>query len=296
MVRRPAVTAITPISLDHQAFLGDTLAAIAGEKAGILKPGVPGGDRPAAGRGRGGDRGPRRGGRRAALPLAPRMALRACRRGMRYEGERWRLDLPPPSLAGAHQIANAGTALACLEQLPRFSTAAGRASPTVCVISSGRRGCSAFAAARWSRRCRRLGILARRRPQPGAGEVLADAAGRLARPSALPVVGMLNTKDAAGSCAARAARRAALRRHDPGEENPLPAAESSSRRDSVGIAAAQIGIGATPQSAISCTSPAPMRILICGSLYFAGSSWPTTADARAQLLIQQIFEPGSFSN
>jgi dihydrofolate synthase/folylpolyglutamate synthase len=40
VVRRPAVTAITPVSLDHQAFLGDTVAAIAGEKAGILKPGV----------------------------------------------------------------------------------------------------------------------------------------------------------------------------------------------------------------------------------------------------------------
>src|SRR3984893_10099976 len=41
VVRRPALTAITPISLDHQAFLGDPIAAIAGEKAGILKPGVP---------------------------------------------------------------------------------------------------------------------------------------------------------------------------------------------------------------------------------------------------------------
>src|SRR5439155_25961304 len=41
VVRRPAVTAITPVSLDHQAFLGDTVAAIAAEKAGILKPGVP---------------------------------------------------------------------------------------------------------------------------------------------------------------------------------------------------------------------------------------------------------------
>src|SRR5438105_5878190 len=36
VVRRPAVTAITPVSLDHQAFLGDTVAAIAAEKAGIL--------------------------------------------------------------------------------------------------------------------------------------------------------------------------------------------------------------------------------------------------------------------
>ena len=47
----PAATAITPVSLDHQAFLGDTIAAIAGEKAGILKPGVPAiiGPQPAVG-------------------------------------------------------------------------------------------------------------------------------------------------------------------------------------------------------------------------------------------------------
>src|SRR3954462_5613617 len=41
VMRHPAATAITPISLDHQAFLGDTIAAIAGEKAGILKQGTP---------------------------------------------------------------------------------------------------------------------------------------------------------------------------------------------------------------------------------------------------------------
>ena len=37
----PAVSVITPIGLDHKQYLGDTLAAIAGEKAGIIKPGVP---------------------------------------------------------------------------------------------------------------------------------------------------------------------------------------------------------------------------------------------------------------
>src|SRR5579884_671237 len=41
-IARPAVTAITPVSLDHQAFLGDTIAMIAGEKAGILKTSVLG--------------------------------------------------------------------------------------------------------------------------------------------------------------------------------------------------------------------------------------------------------------
>jgi dihydrofolate synthase / folylpolyglutamate synthase len=38
---RPIVTAITAISYDHQKYLGETLAEIAGEKAGIIKAGVP---------------------------------------------------------------------------------------------------------------------------------------------------------------------------------------------------------------------------------------------------------------
>ncbi len=37
----PVVTAITPVGYDHQQYLGDTLSSIAGEKAGIVKPGVP---------------------------------------------------------------------------------------------------------------------------------------------------------------------------------------------------------------------------------------------------------------
>ena len=41
VVERPAATAITSISMDHMDFLGDTLTAIAFEKAGIIKPGVP---------------------------------------------------------------------------------------------------------------------------------------------------------------------------------------------------------------------------------------------------------------
>ena len=41
LIERPAACAIASISMDHEAFLGDNLAAIAGEKAGIIKPGVP---------------------------------------------------------------------------------------------------------------------------------------------------------------------------------------------------------------------------------------------------------------
>ena len=41
VIERPAVTALTRISYDHMQFLGGTLTAIAGEKAGIMRPGVP---------------------------------------------------------------------------------------------------------------------------------------------------------------------------------------------------------------------------------------------------------------
>lgn len=37
----PAVAAITSIAFDHQQYLGDTLAAIAAEKAGVIRPGIP---------------------------------------------------------------------------------------------------------------------------------------------------------------------------------------------------------------------------------------------------------------
>ena len=71
-VCRPALAVITSISLDHTQQLGDRLASIAAEKAGIIKPGRPvvsGGDGPG---------GPRR--HRARLPRAPRPAAATRRR------------------------------------------------------------------------------------------------------------------------------------------------------------------------------------------------------------------------
>src|SRR5437016_10163645 len=41
VVERPLVTVITPVSLDHAEYLGDTLAKITAEKAGIFKRDVP---------------------------------------------------------------------------------------------------------------------------------------------------------------------------------------------------------------------------------------------------------------
>ncbi|HTT79646.1 MAG TPA: folylpolyglutamate synthase/dihydrofolate synthase family protein, partial [Stellaceae bacterium] len=198
VVRRPAVTAITPISLDHQAYLGDTIAAIAGEKAGILKPGVPAVIGPQEA-----DAAAVIAARAAALgaPLSRWRQEWHCDPvggGMRYAGAQWRLDLPLPSLAGAHQIANAGTAIACLEQLPDCPL-------PPAALARGLRHID------WPARLQRLkrGPLVALLPpgwelwldgghNPAAGAVLAEAAaGWRDRPLSL-IVGMLNTKDAAG--------------------------------------------------------------------------------------------------
>lgn len=270
VLRRPVVTAITPVSIDHQAFLGDTIPEIAGEKAGILKPDVPAviGPQPAeaetvieA---------------RAAAIGAPLFRFEsewhcaAARGGMRYEGPRWALDLPLPSLLGAHQVDNAGVAIACLEQLPQFALAPA-------AIAAGLRHID------WPARLQLLkrGPLVEMLPAgwelwlDGAHNALAAealaavAVGWRERPLDL-IVGMLNTKDASGFFVplaryARSVQAVTI----PGEENPHPAAQ---------IAAAARGLGLEAREAASVTAAlrdiivqsGPARVLICGSLHLAG--------------------------
>jgi dihydrofolate synthase / folylpolyglutamate synthase len=112
---------ITPVAMDHMGYLGDTLALIASEKAGILKAGAPAviarqlPESLAVIEAR------------AAAVGAPlyhfdtdwRVAERPT--GFRFEGRRWRLDLPAPALLGRHQIENAATAIATLECLGGFN-------------------------------------------------------------------------------------------------------------------------------------------------------------------------------
>ena len=270
VVRRPAATAITPISLDHQAFLGDTIAAIAGEKAGILKPGVPAiiGPQP--------DEAEAVIEARAAAIGAPLYRWRqewCCEpsgNGMRYEGVSWRLDLPLPSLPGKHQLANAGAAIACLERMPQFSLSPG-------TIAEGLRHIDWPARLQQLRHGPLLDMLAAGWElwldgghNPAAGEVLADAAtGWDDRPLYL-IVGMLKTKDAAGFLAPLAPRTQALYAVTiPGEENPHPAAEIAASARSVGIAAQEAGSIEAALRAIL-HHPGPARVLICGSLHFAG--------------------------
>jgi dihydrofolate synthase / folylpolyglutamate synthase len=270
VVRRPAVTAITPISLDHQAFLGDTIAQIAGEKAGILKPSAPA------------VIGPQSEEAEAVIEAranelgAPlfrwdrEWRCEAASNGMRFSGGHWRLDLPVPSLLGAHQIINAGTAIACLERLRDFPL-------SLEAIAAGLRQIE------WPARMQRLirGPLIKMMPagwelwldgghNPGAGVILGNAvAGWRDRPLYL-VVGMMNTKDAAGFLAPLAPYAKALAGVTiPGEENPLPAETIAATARSVGLVAST---AASVDAAVGNFSsrPSPGRILICGSLHLAG--------------------------
>ena len=122
MVDAPLATAITPVSQDHEQFLGNDLAGIAGEKAGILKAGIPA------------IFGPQTDvalevlkSKAASLnaPIHSHAEGWSCKRlsdlEWEYEGGVLSGVYPHPNLNGLHQIANAATALAVLEKLEGFS-------------------------------------------------------------------------------------------------------------------------------------------------------------------------------
>src|SRR5436309_10453870 len=130
VVERPLVTVITPVSLDHAEFLGDSVALVAAEKAGIIKRGVPLIVATQA---------------REALKVIERQAARL-QAPIKIAGENWTateergrlvyqdedglLDLPAPRLYGRHQFENAGSAIAALRaadglRLPRSAFESG---------------------------------------------------------------------------------------------------------------------------------------------------------------------------
>ena len=189
---------------------------------------------------------------------------------MRYSGERWQLDLPLPCLPGAHQIANAGTAIACIEQLHGFDM------PETAIARGLRQ-------IEWPARLQHLtrGPLLEKLPagfqlwldgghNPAAGAVLAEQAQQWRDLPLFLVVGMLNTKDAAGFLAPLAAFAECLYAVTiPGEENPHPVDEITAAARRVGIAA-QTASSLNAAFAEIAKQGIPVRVLICGSLHLAG--------------------------
>jgi dihydrofolate synthase/folylpolyglutamate synthase len=274
VVERPLASVITPVSMDHVEFLGDTLEKIATEKAAILRRGVPAVIA-----------------RQTEGPLSV-IAARAAevRAPLHVMGQDWvaseergrlvyqdtdgLLDLPPPRLFGRHQFDNAGTAIAAL-----------RAAQLKLPAQAFEQG---VVAADWPARMQRLASGALPPRAPAGSELwldgghnadggrtiaaaLADLEERVSRPLVL-VVGMLSTKDTEGflrNFAGLARRLIAV---------PVDADKGLSP-DAVAAVARSVGIpadgAASVEDALAAIgtlelSPAP-RILITGSLYLAGA-------------------------
>ena len=272
VIERPALAVITPISIDHVDFLGDTIAKIAFEKAGILKPRVAAVVGPQPGEALGVIAGEAD---RASVQLfrhGEQWTVAPTAGGMRYVGGAWRLDLPRPGLVGVHQIVNAGLAIAAAERLGGF-----RLAPDHLRLGLAR--------VEWPARLQRLtrGPLVAALPgkgwelwldgghNPAAGETLAMQAERWRdRPLGL-VFGMLKTKDAVHFLAALASHAAATRTIAiPSEANSLSAEEACRLASSAGHrAVASAGPLAAVRELVAILGR-PSRLLICGSLYLAG--------------------------
>jgi len=268
VIDRPLLSVITPVDIDHAEFLGDSLPGIAGEKAGILKPGARGliarQDEVAMA--------VIEGAARAAHSPLTVMGVDfdawAERGGMAFQDQERFLDLPAPALTGAHQIANAGLAVAvALElDLPEAAIAAGLAS------------------VRWPARMQRLttGPFGETARAAGAelwldgghnphaaralAETLTERQSRAPRPLAL-IVGMLANKDAGGFFEALKGSGAAV--------FTVPFDGSAAEPEALAAVARGHGLGAQASTSVTQALAHALRlgagrVVICGSLYLAG--------------------------
>ncbi|MBO9623213.1 MAG: bifunctional folylpolyglutamate synthase/dihydrofolate synthase [Sphingomonas sp.] len=275
----PAACAIAQLGIDHQAFLGDTLAQIAAEKAGIAKPGVP----------------------LVTMAYPPEIAdvverfaetvaapVFATDRAwwfevrdgaLHYTDGAGSLTTPLPALAGAHQPANLALAIAVLRHQRALDI------PDSAYSAAAKN-------ARWPARMQQLdpGPLTRLLPQgsevwldgghnANAADAVATAIESAAGGRPLHIVlGMLDNKDAG----AMVERLAPLARSVTGVPVPGHSFHSPER---IAALAGAIGreAGDVPQALAAIATAAdpaePPVVLICGSLYLAG----TVLEANGQL-------------
>ena len=266
VIEDPKITVITPISIDHQQYLGNTLSEIAFEKAGILK-------------------------RNCFAIIGPQedealnvIEARALEVGAtcKIYGQHWHvweengrlifqdenglLDLPLPKLIGAHQVQNAGIALATLRYLGKDSSSYD----------------GAMLNADWPARMQKLknGPLITLAPDAeiwldgghnkAAGHALSEAISRLQSRKLFLIVGMLNTKDVMGYMQPLLNKSSDLYGVSiPGEAATMSAQETVDIAKDVGFKAI---VSENVESAIKdiVKYDHNARILICGSLYLAG--------------------------
>lgn len=274
VVAKPRATIITPISIDHTRFLGETIAEVAGEKAGILKPGVVCVVAPQPGQAL--DRIEQRSAEIGAPLLMAGRDWDAYEQHGRllYQTPQELLDLPLPRLIGRHQIDNAATAI----------TAAKEFMPAPDIEATLARG---LANAEWPARLDRLApgtLHAHVDPQTeiwldgghnkAAAEALArtmaELEERVPRPLHL-VCGMMTGKDATAFFSAfQGLAQWAGTLTIPGEENSVEAGALAEIARANGIEAEPANDLGDALARSRAASNEPVRLLICGSLYLAG--------------------------
>ncbi len=274
LIAEPHLTILTSISLDHQQFLGDTLADIAGEKAGILKCGTTCIVAPQMDEAFGVIE--RSAARQRAQLLVGSQDWHAFEQHGRlvYQDEAGLLDLPLPRLTGRFQIDNAGTAIAALR------------TQTIAPVDAAHIE-QALSQAEWPARLSRLSSDALLGALPADSELwldgghnpaagaavsasLADLEERVSRPLVL-ILGMINSKDAAGYLSPfEGLAQKIITVTIPDEENAVPAEDLANIAAALGFdSEAATSINAALRAAAQSTATPP-RVLICGSLYFAG--------------------------
>ena len=279
VIERPLLSVIAPVDYDHAEFLGTDLAAIASEKAGVLKAGAP-----------------------AVIARQKEEAMAAIERratdvharltvlgvdfdawaergGLAFQTAELFMDLPAPALAGAHQIDNAALAVAAAVELdlPEAAIAEGlkrvRWPARLQRISGGPYGAAAKAAEA------ELWLDGGHNPHAARAlaAFLAERQARAPRPLAL-ICGMLSNKDAGGFFAALKDSHATV--FTVGFDGA--AAEPTA----LAAVARGHGLAATPAGSVSEALDLALRlgagrVAICGSLYLAGEvlgaseeTWP----------------------
>ncbi|MGI9365638.1 MAG: bifunctional folylpolyglutamate synthase/dihydrofolate synthase [Rhizobiaceae bacterium] len=270
-----ALSVITPIDIDHQTFLGDTLAKIAFEKAGIIKQGTPLiiGDQQ--------DEALEVIERQAARNRSQKMVAGQDFHGIRengrlvYQDQNALLDLALPRLVGEHQISNAATAIAasrafCNQQNIELTNA---------MVDQG------IVTAEWPARMQHIthGTLIDTMPEtcdvwldgghnPGAGRMVAQYLGDLEERDPRPltmVCAMIDTKDSDGY----------FRQFETLVERvitvPIVSSDAGVNPELLADLAENAGLPAISAPSLKqalhmVDGSEPNRVLVCGSLYLAG--------------------------
>ncbi|MBR0824768.1 bifunctional folylpolyglutamate synthase/dihydrofolate synthase [Bradyrhizobium manausense] len=280
VIETPLATVITPISMDHMDFLGDTLASIAGEKAAIIKRGVPVISA---------EQTPEAMAVIEAQAKCMRAPLFAAGEGWHvnvehgrlvYSDDRGLMDLTAPRLFGRHQFDNAGLAIATLRAVQSLNANAFKINHAA--FEAG------IVNAEWPARMQRITSGALLGWGPPASEIwldgghnaeggrvaaaaLGDLEERVSRPLVV-IAGMMANKDAH----AFLANFAGLTRHIiavpiPATENAMPVHRLADAARSLGMRVEIApGIEAALRALSRLAYEVPPRILVTGSLYLAG--------------------------